>query len=101
MKLISSYEMEFISTKSPMDAKAAMDREIEVILNTFDYSTYEPEVFIDDDAQEITIPLPLFALYLVNESIRHQINHLIDLKPYTVFVFSSYAILRYYPVPIE
>ncbi|MBR0421859.1 MAG: hypothetical protein IJI85_04690 [Clostridia bacterium] len=101
MKLISRYEMEIISTKSPMDANAAMDREIEEILNTFDYSTYKPEVFIDDDNQEITIPLPSFALYLVNESIRHQINHLIDLKPYTVVVFSSNAAFVFYPVPIE
>ena len=81
MKLFANNTMEAMSRKARRNAMNAMMHEAEEILNTFDYSNYEIEVFTDDDAQRIIIPKPVFALSLVDENLRDWILGLIDQNP--------------------
>ena len=63
-------------------------KEILHILNTFDFTNYEPEVFYDEKTNTTLVPMPVFALSFVDESVRNWSIEAINMHPGCTVVFA-------------
>ena len=73
--------MSHLSKREERKAMNAMKREIEEILNTYDFSNFEAIVDYDVETNTMIVPKPVFAFTLICEDAKNWVQYLIDEHP--------------------
>ena len=82
------------SIKKQKNAKKAIEKEVEKLLGTFDYTNYKIETFYEDKNDTYYVPKPVFALSCVDDDIRRWLFNDIDCHPNCTVMFIDQAYVK-------
>lgn len=81
MKMRRNNKMVTLNMKQKKEAYKVMEKEIDHILKTFDYSNYEVSIYYDEKKNTTIVPKPVFALSFINPMVQDWIINQINLHP--------------------